>query len=91
MSTASLVVATLVTSCPIFISKFPVVVGFLCLHSVHQDNLSLLRHTARRVRIQNDDPTWNCQDFVWTLLEALVEADVIDGDDEIYTTGRQMV
>jgi len=58
---------------------------------VHQENRSLLRHTARRVRIQNDDPTWNCQDFVWTLLEALVEADVIDGDDEIYITGRQMV
>jgi hypothetical protein len=58
---------------------------------VHQDNLSLLRHTARRVRIRNDDPTWNCQDFVWTVLEALVEADVIDGDDEIYTTGRQTV
>jgi hypothetical protein len=58
---------------------------------VHQNNLSLLRHTARLVRIRNDDPTWNCQDFVWTVLEALAETEVIDGDDEIYITGREIV
>jgi hypothetical protein len=56
---------------------------------VHQDNLSLLRQTARRVRIRNDDSSWNCQDFVWTVLKALAEAGVIDGDDEIYTTGTE--
>ena len=43
---------------------------------VHQDNLSLLRQTARRARIRNDDPTWNCPEFVWTVLEKLVEAGV---------------
>jgi hypothetical protein len=47
-----------------------------------------LRDVAKRIPIQNDDPTWNCQDFAWKLLEELAGTGLIDRDDEAYTNGR---
>jgi hypothetical protein len=55
---------------------------------VHRDDLKSLRSVAMAVPIKNEDPTWNCQDFVLQLLEALVVEELID-DDDVYQEGRK--
>jgi hypothetical protein len=43
---------------------------------------------AREKPIQNDDPTWNRQDFVLNVVESLVEQSVIE-QDEFYYAGME--
>ena len=50
-----------------------------------------LRSVAKAITIKNNDPTWNCQDFVWSLMGMLAEDDLLDARDEIYINGRREV
>ncbi len=58
---------------------------------VSLNNLKALRDVAKATPINNNDPTWNCQDYAWTLLESLATEGLIDGDDEAYMNGRATV
>jgi hypothetical protein len=50
-----------------------------------------LRDVAKAIPIKNNDGTWNCQDFVWSLIEKLGEDGLLDVEDETYINGRQEV
>ncbi len=67
------------------------VVEIIQVGHVHEDNLRRFREISREVEVKNQDPTWNCQDFVWSALEAIAADGLIDVEDELYTTGRQTV
>jgi hypothetical protein len=58
---------------------------------VLSSNLKPLRDVAKGIPVQNNNPTWNCQDFAWELLGALAAAGLVDPDGEAYTTGRETV
>lgn len=58
---------------------------------VHKDNLRRFREVCRQVEVKNQDPTWNCQDFVWNAMGAIAAHRLIDQDDEIFTAGRESV
>jgi len=59
--------------------------SILELHEVSQIWLSAIpdiRQYAEEVEIKNEDPAWNCQDFVMTLLTRLMEAETIVFSEE---------
>ncbi|MCJ1334782.1 hypothetical protein MMC09_000047 [Bachmanniomyces sp. S44760] len=58
---------------------------------VRSSNLRPLRSVAKRIQIENNVPTWNCQDFAWNLLKELGATGLVDPDDQLYQIGRATV
>ena len=49
---------------------------------VLSNTLKPLRDVAKSIPIQTNNPTWNCQDFSWNILEQLVATGLVEPDDE---------
>jgi hypothetical protein len=59
-----------------FIQKAPV-------FNLWKDAAQQIIDTARRLRIRNEEETYNCQDFVMDLLKAIAQ-ELLNGNDEDY-------
>lgn len=51
---------------------------------VDESDTIAVKNTAKQVPIRDESPSWNCQDYVLDLLDALEEGRVIEGEDAGY-------
>jgi hypothetical protein len=71
--------------------KSPKLVKIIQVGHLDSSKRSNFKDVSKAIPIKNSDPTWNCQDFVWSLMEMMAQEGLLDSQDEIYINGREQV
>jgi hypothetical protein len=56
---------------------------------VLRNDFEKIKACIKEVRVDNETVHWNCQDYCLEILEKLVEAFILDEDDEAYQAAKE--
>ena len=64
-------------------------VRMIFLDTVSSGDIVTVQNVARTTKIDNETVEWDCQEYVFDMLETLEEECVVDDEDEIYKDAKK--